>query len=309
MTFPMADAHCDFLYYMVTEGRDIGTLSPHQAMYLPYMRQGGVALQFFAVWMDADLRTPFLQQCLTQIDAYHRMLTAHSGTLIPFAPDFDPASGKIATVLTIEGGEAIEGRLENLRLLHRLGVRAMTLTWNNSNELAATSMRRGDKGLTKLGRRVVREMCDIGVALDVAHLSDAGIRDALEIATRPIFASHSNARAVCPHKRSLPDDLIRAIGAQGGVVGVNFYHRQLAEGRMPTVEDFADHLAHIAQMGGMHVPVIGSDFDGMVVYPPEMPNSAHLPAIAEALLARGFTPEQVQGITYNNLSRYISQFC
>lgn len=309
MTFPMADAHCDFLYYMVNEGWDIGTPSPHQSMYLPRLRQGNVALQFFAVWMDADLRTPSLQQCLTQIDAYHRMLAAHSDALVPFLPGFDPGSGKTATVLTIEGGEAVQGRLENLRLLHRLGVRAMSLTWNSSNELAGASMGRGGKGLTKLGRRVVREMGAIGIALDVAHLSDAGIRDALEIAERPLFASHSNARAVCPHQRSLPDDLIRAIGAQGGVVGVNFYHRQLAQGRVPTVGDIVDHLAHIARVGGMHVPVIGSDFDGMVIYPPDMPNSAHLPAIAQELLARGFAREQVQGITYDNLRRYIAQFC
>ena len=305
--FPMADAHCDFLYYMVTEGCDIGTLTPPQVIYLPYLQRGGVAMQFFAVWIDTDMRVSYVQQCLNMIDAYYAMHERHP-VLTPFTKGFDPASGKIATVLTIEGGEAIEGRIENLRNYYRLGVRAMSLTWNETNELAAPAMRRDNKGLTKLGRRVIREMCDIGMAVDVAHLSDAGIEDALEIATRPIFASHSNARAVCEHKRSLSDSLIKSIAGQGGVIGINFYHKQLCSGRPARISDIANHIMHVVEVGGIKSAAIGSDFNGMVIYPEDMPNSSALPNLAQELLDRGLTPEQVRLVTYENLANYIGQF-
>ena len=144
----------------------------------------GAAMQLFAAWMDPDEDVTFLQQCMSLIDAYKRMLAANS-MLTPLTKDFEPGQGKIAAVLTIEGGEAIEERLENLRLFHELGVKAMTLTWNDQNELASPAMARRDKGLSRLGRSVVREMERINMAVDVAHLSDAsidGVRD--EISAR-----------------------------------------------------------------------------------------------------------------------------
>lgn len=305
--FPVADAHCDFLYYMVTEDNDIRTLSKDQCIHLPYMQQGGVGVQFFAAWMDSALRVPYLQQTMNMIDAYYRMLDSVS-ELVPFTPGFDPACGKIATVLTIEDGSAIEGSLANLRLFHRLGVRAMTLTWNETNDLAAPAMRKGNKGLTKLGKRVVREMCDIGMAIDVSHLSDAGIDDILDIADRPIFASHSNARAVYDHRRSLSDRHIKAIAEQGGVVGVNFYCKQLRGDGDASIADIVAHILHILEIGGSDCPAIGSDFNGMVDYLDDMQNSSMLPNLAEALLQAGLCEEQVKKICYDNLISYITKF-
>ena len=305
--FPMADAHCDFLYYMVTEDFDIRTLAKNQAIHLPYLKKGGVGVQFFAVWMDSERRVPYLQQAMDMIDAYYRMLDS-SEELISFKPDFDPSCGKIATVLTIEDGSAIEGSLANLRLFHRLGVRAMTLTWNETNDLAAPAMRKGNKGLTKLGKRVIREMCDIGMAIDVSHLSDAGIDDILDIADRPIFASHSNARAIHDHKRSLCDRHIEAIAKQGGVVGVNFYSPHLCGEREATLNDIVAHILHILEVGGPDCPAIGSDFDGMEEYLPDMQNSSMLPNLADALLKAGISETQVRKICYDNLIGYISKF-
>ena len=234
---PFADAHCDFLYGMTYYDYDIQTVSGHQSMSLRNMAAGGVKLQFFAAWIDMLLKQNPLSQCLNMIDSYYRMLESNP-CFVPFSRDFDVTQDKIATVLTVEGGEAVEGSVENLRMLYRLGVRAMTLTWNDVNSLAYPAGKRGSKkGLTALGKRVVEEMCRIGMAVDLAHLGDAGIDDVLGIAARPVFASHTNARALCSHPRCMKDEHIRAISKQGGVIGVNFYYRQLTDERTAYAEN------------------------------------------------------------------------
>lgn len=308
MRFPIADAHCDFLYGMYQAGYDIRMKKPRQTIYLPYLQEGGVKLQFFACWVDRALKTPYLQQCLGMIDAYYRMLEENSGTFVPLHSAYHPDSEKIATVLTVEGGEAIEGSLAALRMLKRLGVAALSLTWNYNNELAGAAVKRNGKGLTELGRETILEMERIGIALDVAHLSDAGIEDALAILKRPIFASHSNARSVYYSQRSLPDVLIKGIAQRGGVVGVNFYHKQLCGREVATVADVVKHILHIVKLGGVRCCAIGSDFDGMTMYPSDLSSSADMQRIAQALLAEGLTEEDVFHICYSNLFSYIVQF-
>lgn len=184
----------------------------------------------------------------------------------------------------------------------------MTLTWNETNGLAAPAMRKGNKGLTRLGKRVVREMCDIGMAIDVSHLSDAGIDDILEIADKPIFASHSNCRAVYEHRRSLCDRHIRSIAERGGVVGINFYSKQLRGQGTVGIEDIVEHILHVLEVGGPDCAAIGSDFNGMVDYLDDMQNSSMLPNLAEALLRRGVTEEVVHKVCYDNLVNYIAKF-
>ena len=304
-----ADAHCDFLYYMYHDGWSIAAPQGRQAVALPYMRKANVALQFFAAWVDGNAARNGLEQCICLIDTYWRMLQASDGALVPFSRDFLPGAGKIAALLTIEGGEAIAGSLEALRMLYKLGARAMTLTWNYSNELASPAMRRANLGLTRLGRKTVREMDRLGMALDVAHLSDAGINEALSIATRPIFASHSNARAICNHRRSLKDAHIKEIAKAGGIICVNFYPPQLcALPQNACAADVARHAAYIASLVGPEHVALGSDFDGMNDYPRDLKNQGCLPALAEALRSAGFTENELEDIAYNNLRNYIVQF-
>ena len=308
MNIPVADGHCDFLYGMWQNGYAIDTLHENQAIHLPYLRQGGVALQFFAAWTDMALKTPPLQQCIGMIDAYHRMLEKHTDEFVPYHQGFDPSSGKIATVLTVEGGEAIEGSLAVLRVLKRLGVAAMTLTWNSNNELAGAAAAFGNKGLTSLGRDAVREMECIGVAIDVAHLSDAGIDELLSFTKKPIFASHSNARAVYNCPRALKDAHIKAIAQQGGVIGVNFFYKQLCPRDEAHIDDIVRHILHIVKIGGVNCCAIGSDFDGMTRYPNDLKNSAAMQALLQALLDAGLSREDVERIAYKNLAQYILQF-
>ncbi len=306
---PIADAHCDFLYYMLQEGWDINHPTSRQAVSIPYMQASNVALQFFAAWIDGDAKKNGITQCLALLDAYWRMLEQYPDRLVPLTTDFQPEPGKTATVLTIEGGEGIEGSLEALRMFYRLGVRAMTLTWNYSNNLASPAMRRANKGLTDLGRRVVREMHRLGIALDVSHLSDAGIDEVLSSAERPIFASHSNARSICQHRRSLQDRHIRELAQCGGVICVNFYPPQLSHTPSDAcAQDVARHAAYIASLVGAQHVALGSDFDGMWEYPRDLKTQQDLPKVLHALSEAGFSKQEIKGIAYGNLHDYILQF-
>lgn len=307
--FPAADAHCDFLYGMVNYGYDLRKPAKKQAIRLDKMQSGGVKLQFFAAWIDMQLDMNPLCQCMGMIDAYYRMLDQNP-ELVPLGADFDPSGPRTATVLTVEGGEAIEANLYNIRILHRLGVRAMTLTWNDPNRLAHPATEAHcRKGLTKLGKEAIREMCRVGIAPDLAHLNDRGIDDVLSIADRPVFASHSNARALCDHPRCLKDEHIREIAKKGGVIGVNFYHKQLNDERMARLDDVIDHIEHIASIGGIGCAAIGSDFDGMGLYINGLSSSEGLELIAEALLRRNYTEADVRRIMFDNLYGYIRGYC
>ena len=305
--FPVADGHCDYLYGAVQSGYDLKKPKREQAIRLDDLLRGGVAMQFFACWIDTALTAPPLHQCLAMIDAYERMLNTHS-ELVPLTREFTPESGKIATVLTVEGGEAADGSMAILRVLYRLGVRAMTLTWNENNELAGAAMGRGNKGLSAIGRDIIDEMCALGIAIDVSHLSDKGIEQVLARATRPVFASHSNARSVQEHPRSLSDGLIREIAKQGGTVGINFYYQQLTKNSVATIDDIVRHICCVAEIGGIGCCAIGSDLDGMQQYPKDFQTSRDFPALFEALLKRGFSEADVYRIAYQNLRDYIVQF-
>ena len=305
---PIADAHCDFLYYMVTDGWDIKKSVPRQAVALPYMKESNAKLVFFAAWIDGDMKRNCLQQAMDLLDGYHTMMDANPD-FVPLTKDFDPNGDKIATVLTVEGGEGINGEAANLRLFHRLGVRAMNLTWNFTNELASPAMRRANKGLTDRGREIVREMNRLGMAVDVSHLSDAGIDELLTLSERPIFASHSNMRSICSQKRCLKDEHVKAIAEMGGVVGINYYPNHLSDAGTACIEDIVRHIAYGAELVGPEHICLGSDFDGMTHYPEDMKTWRDVPNLLEALTKAGFSEDEVRRIAYQNLYDYIIQFC
>ncbi len=302
-----ADGHCDFLYGMVNEGYDIASPNGRQSVSIDRLKQGGVKLQFFAAWIDVKHKRPFLQQFMSMADAYERMLES-TPELVPLTPDFDVNGDKIAAMLTIEGGEAIEGYEDVLRCAHRMGARAMTLTWNTRNELANPALGKVKKGLTFLGKEIVREMGRIGMAVDVSHLNDAGIDDVLCEDVK-VFASHSNARAVFDSPRSHCDEHIREIGRRGGTVGVNFYYKQLTDARSASISDIVRHAEHILKVGGESCLAIGSDFDGMGKYPEGLEDPSKLPALAKAMEASGITGKTLEAACWGNLMRFAKSLC
>lgn len=222
------DTHADTLQRVLYGGVDLGDHLPDGHVDIPRLRQGGVDGQFFALWVDSIFAGPAaVKQTLRLIDAMNRVLEKHPDkiALARSADELEAInkSGRIAALLGIEGGHAIDDDLRVLRVYYNLGVRYMTLTWSNANNWADSSREERHGGLTEFGKEVVREMNRLGMIVDISHVSDKTFYDVLKVATRPVIASHSSCRALAANPRNMTDDMIRALARNGGVIGINFY--------------------------------------------------------------------------------------
>ena len=222
------DGHIDTPQRMLDLKTDISARLSDGHIDVPRMREGGLTAAFFSIWVDARYaRGTAFQRALDLIGAVRALAdTNRDVELATTAGDVRAAvaRGHIAALMGVEGGHAIENSLEKLDSLYRLGARYMTLTWNNANDWAGSSTdRERHGGLTSFGRQVVGRMNQLGMLVDVSHVSDATFRDVLATTTRLVIASHSSCRALAHHPRNLSDEQLRAIARNGGVVGINFY--------------------------------------------------------------------------------------
>lgn len=224
--------------------------------------------------------------------------------------------GALAAVLHFEGAEAIDPGLERLASFHEAGLRSLGLTWSRPNDFGhgapfgfPGSPDQGP-GLSDAGRELVRACNELGVVVDVSHLNERGFWDVAELSGAPLVASHSNAHALCPSPRNLTDDQLRAVGASGGVVGINFC---VAFAREDGADDpdtplsaIAAHAAHVAEVAGPCTVALGSDFDGAMM-PHDLDCAAKLPALFDALRAFGFDDPEIEGIALANWRRVLRE--
>ena len=223
--------------------------------------------------------------------------------------------GRMSGVLTIEEGGICNGSTDVLRDFCREGVRMMTLTWNYENDLAypnkvdmntGISMPETEHGLKKKGIEFVELMEEIGMAVDVSHLGDAGFWDVAEIMKKPFAASHSNARAIAGHTRNLTDEMIRTMAERGGVMGINYcpvFLDDREDGGTSRISAMVRHIKHIRNVGGIECIGLGSDFDGISgTLEIDSPSAVHL--LEEALYRNGFTQTEVEKIFYRNVLRF-----
>lgn len=314
--FPVADAHCDYLYYAMTAKYRLNAPTKRQTVTLERLKAGNVRLQFFAAWIDVQKRMPPLQQTLRMIACFHRDLELNKDSLYEYSPAHYALAqkrGEVGALLTIEGlGEACMGELDNLAIFSKLGVRAATLIWNDNNCFGYPAKAKkfgGSKhGLTKLGRDAVLKMNELGMAVDLSHLNDSGIDDVLSISASVPFASHSNARGAYDHSRSLSDEHIKEIARRGGVVGINFYYGQLTDNPVATIDDVVRQIDYVAGLAGTDCIAIGSDYDGMDATPEGLSHPGCFQNLSAELLKRGYGSSAVRGIMCDNLRRYIDTF-
>jgi membrane dipeptidase len=228
------DTHADTPQRFVDEGWDFTGELGDGMLNLETARQGNLAAEFFAIWVEpTQWRGRYAHRTLQLIDGVYEQLRRHASEMQLGLTAEDIVSahseGKFCALLGIEGGHSIENDLGLLRMYHRLGVRYMTLTWANSNEWADSSGDLDDSsvthhgGLTDFGREVVREMNRLGMMVDVSHVSDATFWDVMQTTHAPVLASHSCARALTDSARNLTDEQMRAIATSNGAVMVNFY--------------------------------------------------------------------------------------
>jgi membrane dipeptidase len=292
------DTHADTSQRFVDEAWNFTDALGSGHLNLDCARRGNLAAEFFAIWPEPSAwKGRFAHRTLALIDGVREQVRRHPNELALCTSPADilaaRATGKFAVLMGIEGGHAIENSLALLRDYFALGVRYMTLTWANSNDWADSSGDLDDpaiphhNGLTDFGREVIAEMNRLGMMIDVSHVSDKTLADVLAVTRAPVLASHSCARALCDSPRNLTDDQLRAIAANGGAVGVNFYSAFVDENYRRAVltiraERSAAHGALAAEYAAKGEPIpfaasnqIDRDYAGRLQRPPFESLMAH----------------------------------
>lgn len=314
----LVDGHNDLAYQLRKHG-DFSLayydLNKHQSKFhtdIPRLEKGGMGAQLFAAYVSCGNENNgiFYKKTLEQIDLIQRM----SGKYAAFqkvltSEDIRKAreENKIAVLISVEGGHSIENSLTKLNTLYKLGARSMTLTHGCTLDWAdsATDVEKHG-GLTDFGRDVVREMNDLGMVVDISHVSPNTMQDVLEVTTAPVIASHSSAYAVYSHARNVPDDVLTLIAANNGVVMVNFYASYLSLFGAD-VDTLLNHIDHIVNVAGIDHVGLGSDYDGVPKLPKQLEDVSTYPYITQGLMNRGYKDEEIKKILGENFMRVFSK--
>lgn len=268
MRLTVSDFHCDALSKLQMNPKLNFASSRKLDVNLQRMKQGGVRLQCFAIYLSEKLGTPRYGYVQEQIDLFYHHIASLGVRPIGFVEDLEELeqSQGIGGLLSIEGADGLEGNLDHVRECYERGVRILGLTWNYANWAADGILEPRNGGLTPAGRDLVKLCHELGMILDVSHLSVRGFWELQELAAasrRPFIASHSNAFRVCDHVRNLRDDQIEALISLGGRIGLTFVPWFVKKGRNPSSEDLLPHIEHVCALGGADHIMFGSDFDGI----------------------------------------------
>jgi membrane dipeptidase len=353
------DGHNDLPWQLRSKNdlsfRTIDLRKPQKGMHtdIPRLRKGGVGAQFWAAYVSASpaKRATAVRETLEQIDVIHRMIETYPDTfaLALTAADVERIhkQGKIASLIGVEGGHSIDNSLGVLRDFYRLGVRYMTLTHTATLDWADSATDEPkNKGLSKFGEQVVHEMNRLGMLVDISHVSADTMRHVLRVTHAPIIASHSSAFALADHPRNVPDDVLKKIKENNGVVMVNFYSgfitpegaragKELFEAYNRLQKKYADdsrefraamaayrkehpfpagsvhhvvdHIEHIIKVAGIDHVGLGSDFDGINKTPQQLDDVSCYPYITQELLNRGYKAEEIRKVLGLNALRVMRE--
>ena len=296
----VADAHCDTLSSIAIWGQDPAKCT----VTAERMKAGGVGLQTFAMFTARkNPECTCYQDGLKMAAAIDRLgVPVFTGRLPEAAPDYP------AGVISIEGGEMLEGSMEHFHEFYdSTGIRMIALTWNYENEIGYPGRRGPNLGLKPFGLQLLKEMDRKGVYADVSHLNEPGFWDIVNHMDLPPIASHSNVRALCENTRNLYDDQIRVIIEKKGFIGINFYNAFLVKDRPATLEDVFVHIDYIAQMGGIDVIGFGSDFDGIDEWPDGLAHPGEFENLIHLLRSHGYAEKDIEAIAGGNLWRLLKK--
>lgn len=315
------DMHCDTLmlaYFKEENLYDGKKIS----VDFKRMKQAGAMAQFFAIFMpDKGLYEHFHVKEMTDQDYFDALfaiflsnLKEHSDVIrrAYSAQDLlvNDKEGFMSAVLSVEDGRLVNGDFEKLDEFYDLGVRALALTWNDENCFGfpnSADQKIMQQGLKPFGREAVEYMNDLGMLVDVSHLSDGGFWDVARISSKPFVATHSNCRQLSPHQRNLSDEMIRALAEKGGVMGLNFCPEFLNADTLcqdSTIDAMVAHLKHARNIGGIDVIALGSDLDGTDGNL-EISHCGDYPKLFDRLSKEGFTAGDIDKITHENVLRVL----
>ena len=353
-TVPLIDGHNDIPDAIRERGGldsiNFAVRQPKLMTDVPRLRAGHVGAQFWAAYVPVtamDSGTHAATYALEQIDLVHRLCSknARSLAMAYTAADVERnfAAGKVSCLIGIEGGHAIENSLGALRMFYKLGTRYITLTHWRSLDWATASTDTARRGLSPFGKQVVLEMNRLGMLVDLSHVNDQTMSDALHTSRAPVIFSHSSARALANHPRNVPDSILQLVTVNRGVVMVNFNPGFVSEavrvwgdtvnarlerlraagadsaaradslkawdaaGPHATLSQVADHIEHIRQVAGIDCVGIGSDFDGITEVPVGMEDVSKFPDLIAELLRRGWTEADVKKVAGLNTLRVMRE--
>ena len=301
-----ADMHCDTIsaiYHKRKQGEEAELFKNDLQVDLCKMKAGNYLLQNFAIFVDIGKEDDPYRMAKEQIRVFYEEMEKNKSKIrqVKTAEDLrkNQKEGKLSAVLTMEEGEICGGKIERLEEFYTAGIRMMTLTWNYPNSLA------DENGLTDMGITFVRRMEELGMIVDVSHLPEKGFYDVYKYSRNPFVASHSNAAALCRHKRNLSDDMIRKIAERGGVIGANYYGLFLSDTPENGIfysrtERIAEHICHLIQTVGIGCVGLGSDFDG-IDDQLELKDCSYMEFLADALRKKGLKESEIEAVFYKNV--------
>ncbi len=317
------DMHCDTLMPFVNCD-EYSLYSNNSQVDFLKMKKGDALAQFFAVFFPPmknfaekgleNMTDELYFQLLT--NGFYRELEKNSD-IIAFAGNLNDIErnakdGKMSAILTIEDGRIIDGDLNMLNKVYERGVRAIALTWNFENCFGYPNSLEKDimrKGLKDFGIEAIEKMNDLGILVDVSHLSDGGFYDVAKYSKKPFVATHSNARSISPHQRNLTDEMIKVLAEKGGVTGLNFAPQFMDADITAThtpISNIIKNAKHIVNVGGIDCLGLGTDFDG-IGGTQEISDSSMLPILWDSFAKAGFHESEIEKITHKNVLRVIKE--
>lgn len=309
------DFHCDTLsrlYYGHTSDSSETLWKNHGHLDLNRLIDSGYLAQFFACFLhkaSPSKNANHFEDALGMIQLMKASLTQNNsaGLALCYADYLENKnSGKLSCFLTVEEGGILDGDMNRLEQLYKEGIRLITLTWNFENALGFPNLMsdQPNTGLKPFGIEVVKHMEELGMLIDVSHLSDMGFWDVAANTKNPFIASHSCCRTLQGHSRNLTDEMLRRLGERQGLVGINFCGAFLQDDGVCTLDALVRHLRHIINIGGLDIAALGTDFDG-INCELEISGCEYMNRLDEALLANGFLPSEVDAICTKNAERIL----
>ena len=316
------DLHCDTLLAAFEKEKTQINVMPEAMIDVERLKKGGAVAQFFAIFMLPEAEKNNSGRMIPEDDVYINKLSGilHNSIQeneknLAFARngaqlEENLKNGRISAFLTLEDGRSINGSMEKLERYYDMGVRLISLTWNYANCLGFPNSPDEElmsKGLTAFGKEAVERMEELGMLVDVSHLSDGGFYDVADICKGPFVASHSNCRSLTPHPRNLTDEMIRIVAEKGGVIGLNFAPGFLGKdihNSDSRVDDMILHLQHLWNKGGEDCLALGSDLDG-IGDNLEIGSPDQMPRLFDAMSKAGFSGRMIEKMAYENAARVI----
>lgn len=301
------DAHCDVLSKLLVDPTiDFAGNDSRLDVTKDKLRQAGSVLQCFAIWIPESLPDSNMGLVRTCAEMFHSRIIEQAGmAAVRTSGDLQAAvqAGRPGALLTLEGADALNGRVDHVRELYRLGVRMLGLTWNFANWAADGVSEPRNGGLTLKGRRLVKECESLGIIIDVSHLAERSFWEVAELSGKAFVASHSNVFELCGHARNLNKRQITCIAERGGVIGINFFPPFVSANESATIDEVVRHIETVCEWGGERAAALGADFDGIGKKVPGLEDPCGYARLEEALSKR-MSAELVERVMFRNWYEY-----